>query len=220
MVSARQLILFLEVVYLDVLPNFGEISMGSKVALTLFAVLFLLSNGAAAKGIEMGTAEISGDLNLELNSSSSTRDVDGNKSDFNRTSVSVFALRYAAPDIGVGMSWRYFADKYSEEGYSENRSTYAIGPAVALNVDINPQVSIKLIGEIGFVSSSYDDSDGFTYDGDGIFWAGSARFSYFVSNDVSIDATAKYTSSSLDYIDYTVDTTAFTTGVGLSVYLQ
>lgn len=218
MVSARQMILFWGVAYLDVITNFGEISMGSKVALTLFAMMFLLSNSAAAKGIEMGTTEISGDLNLGLNFS--TVDVEGSKYDLNATSVSVFALRYAAPNIGVGISWRYFSSKYSEEDYSENRSTYAIGPAVALNVDVNPQASIKLIGEIGFESSSYDDSEGFTSDGDGIFWAGSARFSYFVSDNVSIDATAKYTSSLLDYIDATVDTTVFTTRVGLSVYLQ
>lgn len=195
--------------------------MCCKKALTAFVAMFLLSNVAAAKGIGAGTTEIGGDLGLGM--SSTTVEVEGFKSDTDSTDVSVFVLRYFVPDLGFGIGWNYEATEYTSDFGWYDQSYYEIGPMVAFNVSMNPQTSVKLVGQFGLISSGYQDSTGDTDDADGTFWSGGARLSYFLTDSASLNAIVQYTSRSLDLSDtggVTMDVTTFQYGLGLSVYLQ
>ena len=178
-----------------------------KTLLTLLAV-GIIPNTLTAHNIQTGTIEVTG--GTTLNFTSSTIEQNGRDTDIDSRELSLTGLYYIAPNLGVGMHWSYDS---TEVGNSDSSETI-IGPAVAFNIPIAPQMSIKPIGYIALVNGENG-----TVDYDGTEWGLGVDANYFIRENISINAGIIYSSQDVD-IDGGGDfkATGFQTGVGLSVY--
>ena len=181
--------------------------------------LFFVSTAVSyAKDLGKGSIEISGDLALSVDSVG-LKSKGFDKTTTDTTTLSVDALYYVAPNIGVGLTLTHESIEIKSAGDKNKTTTQIIGPAISYNVSLNDKTSLKLQGAIANVSSDLDDTT--TIDGFG--WEIGGKISYFLNDFVSIDAGLSYLSASLEdngSPSIGVDVTGFSTGAGISVYMR
>jgi len=187
-------------------------------SVAVISLLCVSTTVSYARDLGKGTIEISGDFDLSVDS------VDLKPEGFDKittdtTTLSVDALYYVAPNIGVGLTLTHESVEEKSGADKDKTTIKIIGPAVSYNISLNDKTSLKLQGAIANVSIDLDDTT--TIDGFG--WNIGAKVSYFLNEFVSLDAGLDYLSASLEEngspsID--VDLTGFSTGVGISVYVK
>lgn len=188
-------------------------------AAIILAGLLGVSATGNAHDLEAGTLELGGSLRASM--TSSTIKIEGFEDlDQDSTALDILALYYVSDNLGLGVTWNYDTTEFSSGGGSFEVTSNEVGPAVAYNISLNKDASLKLIG--AFLLASVEDDavfgDGVTIDGNG--WAVGGIISNFINDYMSIDASLVYESLSLeeDVSDTDVDLDGYTVGVGISVY--
>lgn len=109
---------------------------------------------ASASELSVGTIEVMGGSNLGLNFD--TQEEKGNPEKTKTTSYALDAtgLYYVTPNIAVGLGLAYDSSTDKLAGIEDGLSTLAIGPAVAYEQSVAPQVSVFGVGHVAYASST------------------------------------------------------------------
>ena len=182
---------------------------------------------AFASDIAPGTFELSGGSSLGFNSGATTSKVDvagATETTTDRTTygISTTGLYFVIPNLSVGLSLDYLSDTSKRDGLEDGLTTLGIGPAIAYEFGVAPEVALFGLGAIQYVSGT-SKTTGFsdvTTSGFGFRLEAGAK--YFVAKQVSFDAALGYQYASLS--DNGTPKTNFShsgfgLNVGLSVYL-
>lgn len=159
---------------------------------SIFAALVIGSSCAVARDLPMGTVEIGGDFDIGI--SSAEYEVEGIEFlDTDTLTLSGDVLYYFSDNLALGITGIYENTEISSGGASAETTTLLLGPALAYNISLNPDTSLKLQG--AFVLADID-IDGDTLDGYGVTVAGTLAF--FLGDNVSLDTTLRFVSASLE----------------------
>lgn len=174
---------------------------------------------AFSRDIERGTIQVNGDVDLDV--SSNETEVEGSgTTDVDNAEFSVNGLYYVIRNLAVGARWSYSSEEAALSGVSSEETLHAIGPIVSYNISLTNETSVRFLGSVVTMSGEEKTTGEPTLDYDGFAWMIGTQFSYFINQSVSLDGTARYSSTSLEIdpgaID--VDNTGFGVGAGLSVY--
>ena len=60
--------------------------------------------------------------------------------------IDITALKYMAPNIGVGITWNDELDQASSAGSSAEVETYIIGPAIQIHDEVNDKLNFTGFG--------------------------------------------------------------------------
>lgn len=184
--------------------------------------LLCLSTAGNARNLDQGTVEIGGGLGLNI-ISIDVKQEGASKEDFDSTALSANALYYVAQNIGVGIAWDYSTSETRRGVYYKYEETSnSIGPMAAYNISLNEKTSLKLGGTLVKLTSESKETGYVTSTTDGYGWSLGGQLSYFLNDFVSLDGGLYYVSLSRENnkTKTSIDTTGFSTGIGLSVYLK
>lgn len=191
----------------------------------ILVALALFPMAAFASGITPGTVELKGGTNLGFLSGSSKSDPGGSTTDVTQYGVDGTGLYYVTPNLSVGAQLQYGSETFKFEGGGERGQTdLRIGPAVAYEQEVAPQIAVFGLGTIGYVSStetatgSPDD----TFSGYGIGLEAGVK--YFIAKPVSLNAAlaydyAKLSGDSIGGVTPERTDSGFGLKFGISVYL-
>jgi opacity protein-like surface antigen len=188
------------------------------------SLCFLLLGGLTAtaqgKEIPKGTLQIGGDLDVSI-SSLELEPQGSSSTDTDTTTIDLLVLKYLSPNIGVGLTWNYELQEVTSSGSSDEIEIYTFGPAVEIHNEVNEKLNLFVHG--AFVLASIEErSNGFDVgSGDGFGWLVGAGISYFLADNVSVNAGIDYTSVTVeeDTTNLDLDISGFETGVGISVFI-
>jgi hypothetical protein len=186
----------------------------------LLALVALLPLAAFAQQqpakLSVGTLEVSGDTNLSLLSANTTFKANGVSSSGTETTWNVrgLGLYYVTPMVGVGGTLSYVADDTSVDAFTLKTDTFTIGPVVAVELPVAPQ--IDLFGRASLVYASRTVDTGTELKSSGFGFGLEAGAKYFVVKNLSLDGALVF-----QYLSLTADSTPgfdiSSTGIGLNL---
>ena len=127
-----------------------------------FFVVFAGMNNVYAKDISQGTIEIGGDSTLSISSSKSTVKGFSGSEDSDDVSLSLIALYYVAPNVGVGVFWNNEQSKTDDGFNSFKFNANILGPMAGYNMSIGATSSIRFFAGIILLGDYESKSDGTT----------------------------------------------------------
>lgn len=155
---------------------------------------------ASASEITPGTIELGGESSLGLRTGSQKFDVGGGATQTTDTtdySVSLSGFYYLTSNVGVGGVLDYKNSSTKTNGIKDGLSTFLIGPAIALDAPVAPQLSVFGRGSIGYASSTASRTGFADADASGFGLTLEAGVKYFLLKSVSFDAGLVYNYASL-----------------------
>lgn len=162
-------------------------------------VALALFPAAAFANVSTGTFELSGGTSLGLASTSQKTELGGlsEKTDVTQFGLGGTGLYYVTEHVAIGGRLGYLSTevKYPAGDKQESGQLF-LGPAVAVETEIAPQVSVFAVGSLGYVSDKTKSTDvggAVTEDngsGPGLGLEVGAK--YFVVKNVSFNAALAY----------------------------
>lgn len=190
------------------------------VALALFPLVARAELGA-------GTFELAGGSNLGFRSGSVKDENFGaagsETTDTTRYGLAVAGLYYVIPNLGVGLRLGYSNLSEKLAGVTTTTSAFAVGPEVAYELPVAPEVAVFASGFLGYASGGLSVSGQPSHDGSGYALEVAAGAKYFLAKNFSFNAALAYDVSSLSFdtvnglTPKTTDS-GFGLNVGVSVY--
>jgi len=170
-----------------------------------------------ATELSPGTWQLTGGTTLGY-SSTSTK-IEGSKATDNSFGVETSCAYYLTPTLGLGLELSYNnTSSTAFDGTKSDQNAYFVGPKLALDLPVAPQIAI--FGDVA-LGVAKGDIDGVTLDGWGFGLAGGVK--YFFTRSVSADVGLQYRLLKVDgtFNGTTVsaDSSDFRIGLALSVYL-
>ena len=193
--------------------------------ITMFVIVPL----SLAKDIEKGTVEVSGGSDLSFSSFEFERRDIPTKADGDTKTLSARISYYIAPNFALGLGWEYSSSTLEGDfsRFADKTNIDILTPSISYNINLDEKLSLKLLGSIAIVkveNSSEDTWGGGRQGGyvktDGVGKLGSIGLSYFLRDNVSLDALISYLAVTLEQDGINVDVTGVSTGVGMSVYFN
>lgn len=156
--------------------------------MALFVFGALAANSVSAKELAEGTVEVSGDSSLSL-SSTKTDYSGGGSEDTDIRTLSLTALYYVAPNIGVGIMWNNLSAE-NDDGFNTSKYTQnVLGPIAGYNASIDATSSFQLYAGFVLIGSFEDKTNGFTnYKGDTKGHILGVNYKKFLTDSVSFNA--------------------------------
>jgi hypothetical protein len=182
-------------------------------------VLALVPALASANDLAVGTFELSGSTNLRFESQALKPD-GGETIDFGTTNLNGTGLYYVAPNVGIGARLGYVSESTKIAGEKSELSEFFLGPAVAYEIPVAPELAVFGLLDVGYVSRTFE-AGGFSATAAGPGFGLEAGVKYFPVKMLSVDAALGYRYASLSTdTNPSVDlsNSGFGLNVGLSVY--
>lgn len=192
------------------------------VALALFPM-------AAFANVSTGTFELSGGTTLGFSSGSQETELAGasDTTDITRFGLGGTGLYYVTNNVAIGGRLGYLDTEFKYAGGDRfETGTLFLGPAIAVEGEVAPQISVFGVGSLGYVSDKTKTTNGglVTEDnGSGLGFGLEVGAKYFVVKNFSFNAALAY-----DWAKLSMDSTPagtpkrtdsnFGLNVGLSVY--
>jgi hypothetical protein len=165
-----------------------------------------------------GTFEVQGNSNVLFNSGSEK--VTGSETkDTMEYGLDVRGLYYAIPNLGVGLTLGYGNLSSKVAGFKSGSSSYVVGPAVAYEVPVAPQLAVFGFGDLGYVSETQTADGAADVKATGYEANLELGVKYFLVKNFSFNAGLGYSYTSVKD-DATPQLTTTTRGFGLNVGLS
>jgi long-subunit fatty acid transport protein len=191
----------------------------------ILVALAMFPMAAFASGITPGTVELKGGTNLGFVSGSSKSDPGGDKTDVTQYGLDATGLYYVNPNLSIGAQVQYDSTKFEFPGGGERGSkTLRIGPAIAYEQEVAPQVAVFGLGTVGYVRDTTTATGTPDDTGSGFGFGLEAGAKYFIVKSVSLNAALSYDYAKLSFDEVGGVTpkrtdSAFGVLFGVSVYL-
>jgi len=156
-------------------------------------------NTAYSKDISTGTVELSGDSSFSISSSKYTEQGISGSEDTDTVSLSLTALYYVSPNVGVGLFWSK-EDQDIDDGFnSETIAINFMGPLAGYNVSVGPASSVMFYGGFVLIGDFESEVNGFTVaSGDISGHIIGANFKHFLTDSVSVNVGLSMTHIEVD----------------------
>ena len=181
---------------------------------------FFIASQVHAKEISKGTVELSGASTFFISSSETTVSGMSGSVDEDTLLLSLSAIYYVAPNVGVGVFWAMQNSEYDDGTNSAAYNNNTIGPIVAYNVSIDPSSGFGFFAGFILIGDYERETNGFTTsEGDLSGHVLGVDFKHFVTESVSVNVGIElYSIEEEEDGGSSVETDSTDIGIGLSVY--